>query len=113
MTLRLKGTITAPIGPNPHIQVTVSLNGTVGPRIEDRLCSNGKLEIKQNGTSTGSCPPEEGAVEMVYSAMIPYIWLKMGNYTVRTEMYATDGGKMTDFEGTAWVAGELGGGDGW
>lgn len=112
MTLRLKGTITSPIGPNPRIQITLSINGTVGPRIEDKLCSNGKLEIKQKITATGNCAPEEGAVEMVYSAMIPYIWLKKGDYTVRTEMYSSNGGRMTDFEGTIWVEGKQVEGDG-
>jgi hypothetical protein len=111
MILRLRGNINSDIGPNPRLKVTVSLNGTVGPGFEADLCSNDKLDIRQNGASM--CPPKRGAVEMSYSAVIPYWWLKKGNYTVHTEMYATNGARMTDFEGTVWVNGDADGDDGW
>lgn len=40
--------------------------------------------------------------------------MKKGNYSVRAELYATDGSRMTDFEGTVFVIGEAGDGkDGW
>jgi hypothetical protein len=44
--------------------------------------------------------------------IIPYTWLKKGYYTVRMEMYATESGRITDFEGTFWVNGKDGEGDG-
>ena len=54
-----------------------------------------------------------GPIEMSYSAVIPYWWMKKGNYTVHVEMNATDGARMTGFEGTVWVNGEVGGDPGW
>lgn len=112
MTLRLVGTLTSSIGSDPRLRITASLNGTVGPSVEIKLCTNSKLEITQNGSTT-SCPPEKGPVEMSYRVIIPYTWLKKGNYTVRAEMYATSGARITDFEGTVWVDGKDGDGDGW
>jgi len=109
-TLTLTGTLTSALGPTPLIKVTASLNGTLGPSVTDKLC-NHRLEITQN--EAHKCPPEKGPVEMSYSVMIPYPWLKKGYYTVRTEMFTTKGEKMTDFEGTVWVDGEVGGDDGW
>ena len=50
---------------------------------------------------------------MFYTAILPYMWLKTGYYTVRTEMYATNSQRMTDFEGTLWVSGRDSDGDGW
>lgn len=102
--LDLKGTILSSIGAYPRIKVTASLNGTVGPSIEDDLCVNKKLKIKQHGRPI--CPPSKGPVEMSYYVMIPLLWMKKGFYTVRTEIYATGGERVTDFEGTVWLDGE-------
>jgi hypothetical protein len=45
---------------------------------------------------------------MEYSVGIPYWVLKKGDYTVRAEMDATNGSRMTAFEGTVFVVGEAG-----
>lgn len=111
MNLSLKGNLTSDVGLKPRIKLTVSLNGTVGPRVESDFCSQPKIEITQNGKNV--CPPKQGPIDMSYSAVIPYWWLKKGNYTVQVEMYATDGERMTRFEGTTWVNGEAGEGEGW
>ena len=111
MSLKFKGILTSDTGPKPSIKLTISLNGTVGPQVETDLCSQPKIDILQNGTSL--CPPKKGSVDMSYSVVIPYWWLKKGDYTVHVEMYASDGARMTAFEGTVWVNGEGGEGDGW
>lgn len=104
MTLRLRGCLKSDIGAKARVKVIVSLNGTVGPGFEDDLCDEPKIEVTQNGTRVRSL--SSGPVEMSYRVVIPYTWLKKGNYTVRTEMYANDGSRMTGFEGTVWVNGE-------
>jgi len=109
LTVRLKGNLTSDIGPKPLLGLTAALNGTIGPGYTSDLCSS-KLDITQNGTM--SCPPRKGPVEMTYDIIIAYWWLKKGNYTVRVRMNATDGTRMTDFEGTVWVNGEVDDGDG-
>lgn len=112
MTLRLRGILNSDIGPEPRIKLTASLNGTVGPSIESAFCSRDQnIEITQNGTSL--CPPKQGPVEMTYSINIPFSWLKKGEYSVRTQIFTTDGTRMTDFEGSVWVNGEANGNDGW
>ena len=107
----LKGNLTSEIGLKPRIKLTVSLNGIVGPRVESDLCSQLKVDIMQHSKCV--CPPKQGLVDISYSIVIPYWWLKKGNYTLHVEMYATDGGRMTDFEGTTWRNGEAGESDGW
>lgn len=109
MTVSLIGNLISDIGPKPLLKVTAALNGTIGPSAESELCDS-KLEITQNGTSV--CPPKKGPVEMSYDIIIPYPWMKKGNYAVHAQMYATNGARMTDFEGTVWVNGEAGDGDG-
>jgi len=111
MTVRLKGSLLSDVGPTPALKMTASLNGTISPVSEGELCSQrSKLEITQNGTSV--CPPKKGPVEMSYDVIIAYPYYKKGNYTVRVQMNATDGTRMTDFEGTVWVNGEAVDGDG-
>jgi len=111
MTLRLAGVLKSDVGAEPRIKITVSLNNHVGPQSESPLCfQQGKIEITQNGTRV--CPPRKGSVLMEYSVGIPYWVLKKGNYTVGVEMHATNGSRMTAFEGTVFVNGRLGDGDG-
>ena len=107
MTLRLRGKLTTDVGSKVRIKLTVALNGTVWPSFESDLCSQGKLEITQNGTSVGLL--KSGSVEMSYRVVIPYWVMEKGNYSVRTEMYTDGGARMTDFEGTVWVNGEADG----
>lgn len=89
--------------------MTAALNWTIGPGYTSDLCSS-KLEMTQNGKRV--CPPREGPVEMTYDVITAYWWLKKGNYTVRVQLKATDGTRMTDFEGTVWVNVEVDDGDG-
>lgn len=49
---------------------------------------------------------------MTYDVIIAYPYMKKGDYTVRVQMDATDGARMTDFEGTVWIGGEADDGDG-
>ena len=112
MTVFLVGNLRSDIGDKPRVKLTASLNSTVGPSVESEICSQPKIEIRQNGTLV--CPPKKGKVQMAYSVTIPYWVLKKSNYTVHVEMYATDDSRMTDFEGTVFVDGEAGDGDdGW
>jgi len=106
MTLRLNGSLTTDVGSKARIKLTVAMNGTVGPSTESDLCSQDKLEITQNGTTV--CSLARGSVEMSYSVVIPYWWMKKGNYTVRTQMHTADGTRLTGFEGTVWINGEAG-----
>jgi len=107
--VRLKGNLTSDIGPRPVLKLTAALNGTIGPSYESEICFS-KLQIKQNGTSV--CPPKKGQAEMTYDVIIAYPYMKKGDYTVRVQMDATDGARMTDFEGTVWIGGEADDGDG-
>ena len=45
---------------------------------------------------------------MLYTTFLPADFMDKGNYTVRVEMWATDGARMTDLEGTVWVEGRRG-----
>lgn len=63
MNLSLKGNLASDIGLKPRIKLTVSLNGTAGPRIESDLCSQPKIEILQNGEKV--CPPKQGHIYVV------------------------------------------------
>ncbi len=107
MTLRLRASLKSDVGSEARIKLAVWLNGTVGPGGEYDLFAQQRLKIVQNGTSVHSL--SRGPVEMSYSVVIPYWWLKKGDYTVRAEMYAANGTRMTGFEGTVWVNGEADG----
>ena len=111
MTLRLKGCLDSEVGSKPSIKVTVSLNGTVGRGFESDLCGQSEFEIAQNVTKVRSLT--SGPVEISYNTVVCCRWMKKGNYTVHAQMYATNGSKMTGFEGTVWVNGEVDGDDGW
>lgn len=111
MTLRLRGRLNSEVGSKPSIKVTVSLNGTVGPGFESDVCGQSEFEITQNGTKVRSLT--SGPVEISYNTVVCCCWLKKGNYTVHAQMYATNGSRMTGFEGTVWVNGEIDGDDGW
>ena len=114
MTLHLTGNLQSDVGSEPRIKLTSWLYDFDGPGIESCLCKQypDNIEINQNGTSI--CPPKKGPVQMTYSVKIPYWYMKKGNYSVRAELYATDGSRMTDFEGTVFINGETGDGkDGW
>lgn len=111
MTLRLRGPLKSEVGSKPSIKVVVSLNGTVGPDFESELCGRSEFEILQNGAKVRSLT--SGPVEMSYSTVVCYWWLKKGNYTVHAQIYATNGSRMTGFEGILWVNGEVDGDDGW
>lgn len=102
------GDIISDIGSDPRLKWTASfdgLKGSPGSEVALPLHSNAgiELQIQQNGREM--CPPEKGPVNMSFSLRFPTPWVKRGSYTVRTEMYATDGRRMTDFEGTVWVDG--------
>lgn len=58
------------------------------------------------------CPPKEGQLEMTYDVVITYPYMKKENYRVRVQTDATDGARMTDFEGTVWIYGEADDDDG-
>ncbi len=45
---------------------------------------------------------------MSYSVVIPYWWMKKGNYTVHAQMHTVDGTRLTGFEGTVSINGEAG-----
>jgi predicted NAD/FAD-binding protein len=65
----------------------------------------------QDGKSV--CPPKKGPVEMTYTSIIVHPFYKKGNYAAHVQMWATDGSRITDFEGTVWVNGGIDGDDGW
>lgn len=51
---------------------------------------------------------------MSYDVIIAYPFMKKGNYTVHVQMFATNGTRITDFEGSVWINGEADGDeDGW
>jgi len=107
------GEIISDIGADPYLKWSASFDGLKGSPGSDlvlplRSSAAIELEIQQNGTNM--CPPEKGPVDMSFSLRFPAPWVKRGYYTVRTEMFATDGRRMTDFEGTVWVDGYEGDG---
>lgn len=109
--MRLKGDLNSDIGSKPLLKMTAALNGTIGPSYESDICSS-KLKITQDGKTV--CPPQKGPVEMSYDVIIAYPFMKKGNYTVHVQMFATNGTRITDFEGSVWINGEADGDeDGW
>lgn len=82
------------------LKLTSYHNGTKIGSNERPLCNEGPgdMVIIQDGRLV--CPPHEGAVAMSYSKYGLYDWFRRAFYTIRVEMWATDGTRVTDFNGT-------------
>lgn len=74
---------------------------------EGKLCTNDPVKIRQDG-KPADCPPKKGSIHISYTSVIPVPFLPKGNYTVLVEMWATDGERISEFEGTHFVDGYVG-----
>jgi hypothetical protein len=100
ITVLLEGVLSADIGSDPTVILSVLQNGTAWPSNNSSLCDGLISEVRQHGVL--SCPPQEGRVEMSWTTWVPSMWTKTGFYEFRAEMYTTNGTLMTDLKWTTW-----------
>jgi hypothetical protein len=111
--ITLRGEFAKDLGLNWRIYFILACGGIVGVEKEGKPKQGDSFTITQNGESTYDSP-KEGEVLISWDdrQALPVAWMETAKCTIRLRWVDSNGDRVTDFEGVAFL-GELEDGECW